>query len=72
MPTPPSEANGNELVRFVLKSGVALEMQASSLSEIEDVWAGMMIRAVCGKKADNTRVAFPMDNLDYMEEITCS
>jgi hypothetical protein len=56
-------------IRFVLKSGAALELKESSLDEVVGTWADRICKTVCGIKADGTKTVIPVDSVDYMEAV---
>jgi hypothetical protein len=69
MPTPHTAQTECELVRFVLRSGAALELETASIEEVVETWADKCCKAVTGRKRDGTMVAFEVDRIDYMEGI---
>lgn len=70
-PLTPSACELVRYIRFVLISGAALELDASTLEEVTETWADKCCKAVCGLKADGVKVAIPVERVDYLEEITC-
>lgn len=56
------------VLRFVLKSGAALELKEDSIDEVVGGWADKMCHAVVGIKVDGTKVLVPVASIDYMEE----
>ena len=67
LPSIPSASDLESYVRFVLKTGAALEFKQNSVEEVTGTWADSLCRAVCGTKEDGVKVAIPVDNIDYME-----
>ena len=69
-PTGPSSVPEDCLmVRFVLKSGAALELTEDSIDEVIGTWADRACKAICGCKQDGTKVVIPLDSVDYMEDV---
>lgn len=72
-PKPPdkqqtTEPGECEFIRFILKSGAALELRSDTIEEVVETWADKACKAVCGCKVNGKRAAVPVDNIDYMEE----
>lgn len=65
----PSSPEACTFIRFVLKSGAALELSEKSLDEVVGTWADRMCKTVCGCKPDGTKCVIPVDSIDYMEEV---
>lgn len=68
LPIQPSACDLVGYIRFVLKSGAALELGADSVEEVTGTWADKSCHAVTGIKEDGTKAAIPVENIDYMEQ----
>lgn len=62
-------AASQTLIRFVLKSGSALELTEDSIDEVIGTWADRMCKTICGCKPDGTKVIIPVESVEYMEEV---
>lgn len=67
----PEDHTSQRFVRFVLNSGAAIELSQETLEEVAGSWADRCSNAVCGQKADTARVAIPVANIAYVEEVLC-
>lgn len=58
------------VLRFVLKSGAALELIEDSVEEVVGGWADQMCRAIAGVRPDGSKVLIPVSGIDYVEDAT--
>lgn len=65
----PQSGPSSRVVRFVLKSGAALELIEDSIDDIRGVWADRLCNGFCGEKEDGSKAFVPAGNVDYMEEV---
>lgn len=55
------------VIRFVLKSGAALELKEDTIEEVVGGWADRMCSSIAGYKVDGTKVLIPIASVDYAE-----
>lgn len=58
-----------DVVRFVLKSGAALDLTTESIDEVTESIAGKHCHAVCGCTVDGKKAAIEWNNVDYLVEV---
>lgn len=56
------------VIRFVLKSGAALELKEDTIHEVIGGWADRVCNSLAGCKVDGTRCLIPVGEISYMEE----
>lgn len=69
-PTGPSSTpQPGLIIRFVLKTGAALELTEETIDDVVGTWADRICKCICGCKTDGVKAVIPVDSIDYMEEV---